>query len=83
MNRRAHVTDLYEDQYTQHPGSPRDLVGKRVRVLDDELNPKGDLGAWFVTELDPHNTAHVIVAKVDDFRVETWSIHNGQLRLRR
>jgi hypothetical protein len=75
------VTDLYEDAYTE-PALPRKLVGKRVRVLDDELNPKGELGAWFVTALDPRNTAHVLVAKVDEFRVQIWSVHNGQLRIR-
>ena len=81
MNRRAHVSELYEDRYTEH-ADPRKLVGRRVRVMDDELNPHGHLGAWFVTGLDPQNTAHVIVSKVDEFRVQNWSIHNCQLRVR-
>lgn len=81
MNRETYVTELYPERYTRH-GSPSDLVGKRVRVLDDEINPSGDLGAWFVTGLDPDNTAHVIVAQVDEFRVRIWSIHNVQLRAR-
>lgn len=81
MSRRTHVTDLHETEYTSSR-DPQGLVGRRVRLLDDDLNPEGDLGAWFVTGLDPKNTAHVIIAKVDETRVESWSIHNGLLRVR-
>ena len=81
MTGRPIVTEADGTEYTRS-ADPRELVGRRVRVLDDELNPAGNLGAWFVTGLDHRNTAHVIVAKVDDARVECWSIHNGQLRIR-
>lgn len=79
---RALVRDVYPERYTER-ASPRELVGRRVRVVDDELNPKDELGAWFVTGLDPRNTAHVLVAKVDDFRAEVWSLHHAQLRCSR
>jgi len=81
MNRRAHVTEAPVDAFT-HRLDRADLVGRRVRVLDEDLNPKEELGAWFVTGFDPNNTAHVIVAKVSEHWVENWSIHHGQLRTR-
>ena len=81
-SRATYVTELWENRYTEH-ASPKDLVGRRVRVLNDDINPNGELGAWFVTALDPHNTAHVIVGKVCEYRMQMWSVHAGQLRIRR
>jgi len=82
VNRVAHVTELHLDAYTEYGESPLALVGRRVKVMNDEINPRGLLGAWFVTGIDPQNTAHVIVAKVDEYRLENWSIHNCKLRIR-
>jgi len=81
----AYVTELRTEGYTEgytEGCDPEKMLGRRVRVLDDELNPKGVLGAWYVTRRDPANTAHVIVTKVDEHRVQEWSIHHGLLRVR-
>lgn len=80
MTRRTYVSDLYPERYTVSCDIEK-MLGRRVRVLDDDVNPKDELGAWFVTGRDPGNTAHVLVAKVDDFRVQVWSIHHGKLRV--
>lgn len=82
MNRVTYVTELYPERYTKS-ASPQELVGRRVRVLNDELNRTDQLGAWFVTGLDPKNTAYVLVTQVNDFRAQTWSVHHAQLRCSR
>jgi hypothetical protein len=58
--------------FPPHVKGPEDLVGWKVRVLDDGAPSDGE-----VMRKDPDNTAHVIVRQ----GITEWSVHWGLCRV--